>query len=89
MEPRRKRNTLSESLGESEPMVALHERKSVESDILKRAAIFINPKIKAYRFDEVRKILDSGEFPINYPITDTQMSSLGLLCAMPDISTQI
>ena len=39
--------------------------------------------IKGYKFDEINEIL-SSEFPVNFSITDTDMSALLMICTMPD-----
>ena len=38
-------------------------------ELIKKAATYVNPHIKAYNFQEVEDILNS-EFPIDYPVTD-------------------
>jgi len=43
------------------------------------------PKIKKYKFAEVKNILKS-EYPTDEPITDTNMSALCFACALPDTS---
>ena len=48
-----------------------------------RAAQAINPKIKKYNFDSINNILGS-EFPVDYPVTDSQMSALSLACSLSD-----
>ena len=53
------------------------------SSLIRRAAQVINPKIKKYKFIEVKNILCS-EFPTDEPITDTMMSSLSLACSLSD-----
>ena len=57
--------------------------QATQEQLIKKAAIVISPKIKRFKHQEVEEILDS-EFPINTPVTDTQMSSLSLTCSLPD-----
>ena len=40
------------------------------NDLIQQAAIRINPKIKAYKYEEVNTILNS-EFPIDTHVTDS------------------
>ena len=43
----------------------------------------MNPKIKKYKFTEVKNIIDC-EYPIDEPVTDTKMSALCLASTLPD-----
>ena len=61
----------------------LNEEDSEINDLVKKAAIVINPKIKRYKFGEIDEILNS-EFPIDYPVTDTRMPCLSLACSLPE-----
>ena len=54
------------------------------SELIRRAAMVLNPKMKKYKFNEVSKILESEEYPNDEPITDTHMSALCLACSLPD-----
>ena len=55
--------------------------------LIQKAAIVLNPNIKRYKYDKINEILNS-EFPINYAITDTKMSSLSLVASMPEPTAQ-
>ena len=57
-----------------------------QEELVREAARLLNTKIKQYKFDDVKDILESGEFPIDFPVTDTQMSALSLACSMADTS---
>lgn len=52
-------------------------------ELIKKAATVINPNIKRYNYDKVNEILNS-EFPIDFPVTDTKMSTLCLACTLPE-----
>ena len=56
-------------------------------ELIAKAAIVLNPNIKRYKYDKINEILNS-EFPIDYPITDTQMSALSLACSLPEPTPQ-
>lgn len=43
----------------------------------------LNPKIKKYKFVEVKNIMEC-EYPIDTEVTDTKMSALGLACSLND-----
>ena len=60
-----------------------NEEDNQINDLVKKAAIVINPKIKRYKYNEIDEILNS-EFPIDYPVTDTSMPSLSLACSLPE-----
>ena len=59
------------------------ENDQADQDLIKRAAMVLNPKIKRYKYDEIDEILNS-EFPIDYPVTDTKMPCLSLACSLPE-----
>ena len=59
------------------------ESKSFLTLTISRAAIVLNPKIKKYKFTEVKNIIDC-EYPIDEPVTDTKMSALCLASTLPD-----
>ena len=52
-------------------------------ELIRKAAIMLNPSIKRYKYDKINEILNS-EFPPDFPIGDTEMSSLCLACSMPE-----
>lgn len=52
-----------------------------------RAAAYLFNYIKHYQFDGINEILNS-EFPIDFSITDTDMSALSMTCTMPDRTPQ-
>ena len=56
--------------------------------LIRKAAIVLNPKIKKYKFDEVQNILEC-EFPIDTEVTDTKMSALSLACTLQDDTDQL
>ena len=60
-----------------------NEEDNQINDLVKKAAIVINPKIKRYKYAEIDDILNS-EFPIDYPVTDTRMPCLSLACSLPE-----
>ena len=64
-------------------MDSIEGEESGSAGLIRRAAIVLNPKIKKYKFKEVKNILDS-EYPVDEPITDTQMSALCLACSLSD-----
>ena len=47
----------------------------------------LNPKIKKYKFDGVEEILNS-EYPIDFSVTDTQMSAFSLACSLGEKTIQ-
>ena len=49
--------------------------------LVKKAAIVIPLKIKKCKNNEVLEILKS-EFPVDYPVTDTNLSSLSFACSV-------
>ena len=51
-----------------------------------RAALFMYRHIKSYKFEEIKDILDSAEYQVDYPITDTLMSAFSFACTLPDNS---
>ena len=53
------------------------------AQLVRKAAIVLNQKVRTYKFDEVETILQS-EFPIDTAVTDTEMSVLGLACSLND-----
>ena len=55
-------------------------------NLIQQAALFLYRNIKGYKFEEVKDILDSAEFEIDTPITDTQMSGFSFACSLPDNS---
>ena len=59
------------------------QNENFDPELIKKAALVINPKIKRYKYDEVDEILNS-EFPIDYPITDSRMPCLSLACSLPE-----
>ena len=58
-----------------------------EDSLIRKAAIVINPKIKRYQLDGVKQILNS-EYPVDFPVTDTNMSALSLACSLSDATPQ-
>ena len=70
-----------------EPQANPEGQGATQEQLIKKAAIVISPKIKRFKHQEVEEILDS-EFPINTPVTDTQMSSISLTCSLPDNTQQ-
>ena len=58
------------------------------ANLVRKAAIVLNPKIKKYRFDEIKNILEC-EYPIDTNVTDTKMSALGLSCTLQDDSDEL
>ena len=58
-----------------------------DPEILKKAALHLNKYIKEYDFDKINEILKT-EFPIDYPITDINMSVLSVICTMRDRTPQ-
>ena len=54
-----------------------------KNSLVRKAAQLLNPKIKKYKFKEVNNILES-EFPIDEPITDTNMSAICLATTLLD-----
>ena len=66
----------------------LPQEPDAETQLLKSAAILLNPKIKTYKFEGIDEILNSDEFPIDFPVTDTQMSSFSYACTFPDGTPQ-
>jgi len=47
----------------------------------------LNTRIKKCNKDGVDELLNS-EFPIDYPVTETGITSLGLACTLPDKTPQ-
>ena len=54
------------------------------ANLVKKAAIVLNSKIRSYKHEDISNILNSGEFPIDTAVTDTKMSALGLACTLTD-----
>lgn len=50
---------------------------------LYRAALKLNGQIKKCNFDNVNKILNSVNYPIDEPLTDTKMNALAFTCCKP------
>ena len=62
------------------------EAEDIDDDelkLIKKAAQLLNPKIISYSYEQVAKIMNS-EFPVDYPITNTNMSAFQMACSMPD-----
>ena len=50
---------------------------------IQKAAFVLGAKIKKYDLEAAEEILER-DFPINYPVSDTQMPPLGLICSLCD-----
>ena len=62
----------------------MDEGENSNAGLVRRAAIVLNPRIKKYKLKDVSNILESEEFPVDEPITDTHMSALCLACSLAD-----
>ena len=49
--------------------------------LVKKAAVILPLKIKKQKLKEVHEIL-SSEFPVDFPVTDTNLSSLSYACSI-------
>jgi hypothetical protein len=57
--------------------------------LIQKAAIYLYPKIKTYQIPEVNEVLESEEYPIDYPITDTNISAFGFGCSRIDSTPEL
>ena len=57
------------------------EASNPSPDLAKKAAQIIFSRIKKYNFAEIEKIL-SSDYPVDHPVTDTQMSSFSFACSL-------
>lgn len=48
-----------------------------------RAALNLNKFLKSNNYQKVYDLVSCEDFPIDFPITDTGISSLGFTCALP------
>ena len=51
---------------------------------IRRAGLVLYGKIKNYKFTEVNGIINTPDYPIDWPMTDTQMSAFQYACCLPD-----
>ena len=54
--------------------------------LVRKAALKLNGQIKKYKFENCEMILNSNDYPVDEPLTDTKMNALSLACSAAPIT---